>query len=190
MVETLTPSPAFAGHLEAGHFGANAGTPGIVASCVDYAGMALVIARKGQNAALALKWRLEPGPKRHIAGARAFVGLGPGQWLVTGEAGLASHLAGELADLASVTDQTDSRAVLRLSGNKVREVLAKGVPLDLHPASFSSGDAAATLVSLVSVWLWQLDDAPTYELAVPRSMAGSFAAWLVASSGEFGMVMQ
>jgi sarcosine oxidase subunit gamma len=35
--------------------------------------------------------------------------------------------------------------------------------------------------------LWQLDDAPTYELAVARSLALSLWHWLEASAAEFGL---
>ena len=40
------------------------------------------------------------------------------------------------------SDQSDSRLVLRLSGPRVRDVLAKGVPVDLHPKAFKPGDVA------------------------------------------------
>ena len=61
------------------------------------------------------------------------------------------------------------------------------MPLDLHPLRFGPGDAAATLVALVSAWIGQVDDKPTFEIAVPCSQAGSFAHWLKASAAEFGM---
>jgi sarcosine oxidase subunit gamma len=36
------------------------------------------------------------------------------------------------------------------------------------------------------VQLWQVDAVPTYELAVPRSLAAAFWHWLVESAAEFG----
>jgi sarcosine oxidase subunit gamma len=69
----------------------------------------------------------------------------------------------------------------------VREALAKGVAIDLHPRAFKTADAAATLVSHVAVQLWQVDDAPTYELAVARGFALSFWHWLATSAAEFGL---
>jgi sarcosine oxidase subunit gamma len=67
----------------------------------------------------------------------------------------------------------------------VREVLAKGVPLDLHPKVFKPGDVATTLVAYIGVQLDMLDDA-TFQLTTPRSTAGSFWSWLSASAAEFG----
>ncbi len=176
-----------------GRHGAPEGPAGIFVQMHEYPVMLLVLARKGQQAALAAKIQalfglaLPVRPKRVMAGEMAAISLAPSQWLVTGPPALARQMANACEGLASVSDQSDSRALLRVAGPEVRPMLAKGVPLDLHPDAFQPGDAAATLVAHMSAWIWQLDDAPTYEIAVPRSMAGSFADWLQASAGEYGM---
>ena len=46
-----------------------------------------------------------------------------------------SDLREALSGLASVTSQSDGRTIIRIGGPKAREALAKGVPLDLDPAS-------------------------------------------------------
>ena len=84
-----------------------------------------------------------------------------------------------------MTDQSDARLVLQLSGARVRDVLAKGVPLDLHPKVFKVGDVATTLVAYIGVQIDRLDE-DTWQLTAPRSMAGSFWSWLSASAAEFG----
>ena len=85
-----------------------------------------------------------------------------------------------------MTDQSDARLVLLLSGPRVRDVLAKGVPVDLHPKAFKPGDVANTIVAHIGVQIDMLDDAPIYQLTAPRSTAGSFWSWLTASAAEFG----
>jgi sarcosine oxidase subunit gamma len=95
----------------------------------------------------------------------------------------------ELAPHAAVTDQSDSRAALQLSGSHLRDALAKGVMIDLHPATFAVGDAAATSVAHIGIQLWRLPDAtdgPVFEIMVARSLAGSFWSWFTASAAEFG----
>jgi sarcosine oxidase subunit gamma len=42
------------------------------------------------------------------------------------------------------------------------------------------------VVGYINTQIDMLDDAPTYQLAAPRSMAGSFWSWLAASAAEFG----
>ena len=122
--------------------------------------------------------------------AVSFVGYGPGQWLAVSESlaneALAGDLAQRLGDLASISDQSGGRTVLRLSGPRARDVLAKGLPIDLHPRAFGPGSAATSTISLMGVQLWQVDDAPTYDIALFRSLSASFWRWLTASAAEFG----
>jgi heterotetrameric sarcosine oxidase gamma subunit len=157
------------------------------------------MARKGQGAALAANVsracgvELPAGPKRVSAGAVSFIGMGPGQFLAVEQGGdaltFAFRLGAALGAAASISDQSDSRAVLRLSGPRARDVLAKGLAIDLHPRVFGPGDAALSSIALVGAHLWQLDDAPTYEISVFRSMAGSFADFIWSSAAEYGVAL-
>jgi methylglutamate dehydrogenase subunit D len=69
---------------------------------------------------------------------------------------------------------------------KVRETLAKGVPLDLDSDAFRPGDAALTLAGHINIHFWQIDDTPTYEIMMFRSFAKSFYDWFLDASAEFG----
>jgi sarcosine oxidase subunit gamma len=156
-------------------------------------GLATVIARSGQVDGLRAKlvglYGLEAPARPAVARGRALdlLWAGPEQWLaVSADRATADRLAGELKEVAAVCDQSDGRAVLRICGPKVRETLAKGCPLDLHPRAFRPGDTALTAIAHVGAQLWQVDDAPTFDLVVARSMAGSFWRWLSASAAEFG----
>ena len=77
--------------------------------------------------------------------------------------------------------------IFACGGPKARDALAKGVPIDLHPRVFRPGDAAVTSAH-IGVHLWQVDDAPTYELIVPRSFAVAFREWFDEAAAEFGYV--
>jgi sarcosine oxidase subunit gamma len=115
---------------------------------------------------------------------------GPDQWLLRAATrdGFGSHVEA-LAAQAAVSDQSDARAAMRLSGPHVRNVLAKGVMLDLHPSTFAIGDTALTSVAYIGVHLWRLADGPdgsVFEIMVARSMVGSFWSWFAASAAEFG----
>jgi len=195
-VSELLPRSAFTGHLSA--LGSSpAGACVTLMSC-DGLALATVIARKGQAVPLTERVRavfgidLPTGPRRISVGKIAFIGTGPGQWLAVEQASgdlqaFAASLKRDLAGLASVSDQSDARAVLRLSGPMARQVLAKGLPVDLHPRVFGPGDAALSQIALIGAHVWQIDETPTYEIAVFRSLAGSFADWLIASAAEFGI---
>ncbi|MGF3023819.1 sarcosine oxidase subunit gamma [Methylobacterium aquaticum] len=191
----LAPRAAFAGLLHASA-PPEGGIPGLVVSARPERQLAIAIARKGKRAELAQRLRqatglaLPEGPHRTTAGRMTALGTGPRSWLVMeegGEPGLADRLAEALGPLAAVSDQSDGYAVLRLTGAHVRDVLAKGIALDLHPRAFGPGSAAVTNCAHLGVTLWQIDEAPTFELAVFRSYAGSLAHWLGESAAEFGL---
>jgi len=178
-----------------GRIGASAGAAGLLIEQRIDLSFASVIAKRGKRDQLisavetAYGVALPKGPRRVTRGPFTFAGIGPDQWIASAEGpeapNFAARVRARIGLFAAVSDQTDARLVLRLSGPKVRDVLAKGVPLDLHPKTFKPGDVAATLVAYIGVQLDRLDDA-TFQLTAPRSMAGSFWSWLSASAAEFG----
>ncbi len=87
---------------------------------------------------------------------------------------------------ASVFDQSGSRVLLELRGPRVREVLAKGVSIDLHPRAFKAGDLAVTTASHLAVHLWQVSDEPVYRLLVVRTYFDSLWRWLAVSAAAGG----
>jgi heterotetrameric sarcosine oxidase gamma subunit len=186
---------ALAGLALPGRYG-KGGEPGIVIAERSGLGLATVAARKGQAGALtdavagAYGVALPDGSRVAHGREVSFVGYGPGQWLAVSESlaneALARDFGRRLKGLASISDQSGGRTVLRLSGPRARDVLAKGLPIDLHPRAFGPGSAATSTISLMGVQLWQIDDAPSYDIALFRSLSASFWRWLTASAAEFG----
>jgi len=178
-----------------GRVGHQSGAPGIVVhECTDFA-LASVLARKGQADAAAaaaehaLGARLPDGPRAVRGRGITFIGAGPGQYLALAESaieGIEARIAAPLQGLVSVFDQSDSRVLLELSGDRVRDVLAKGIAVDLHPRAFQAGDAAVTTASHLSVHLWQTTDQPAYRALVVRTYFESFWHWLSASAAQYG----
>ena len=78
--------------------------------------------------------------------------------------GLAAH--------AALTDQSDAWAVFRLEGADAIAVLARLVPIDLHPAIFTTGRTARTLLGHMTCGLTHVG-ARAFEVMVFRSMAGT-----------------
>ncbi len=197
---TLKARTAFDGLLAPA---GDAKEPGVrVAERADLS-IATVLARKGQGEALAAAVSqrhglgLPAGPARAAAGDLAFVSTGPGAWLALREGGgygLAPELGEALRGLASVSDQTDGFAVLRLSGPRVRDVFAKGIHLDFDPGVFPVGTAAATDAGHIGIVVWRLDDGadghPVFEVALFRSFAESFWRWLSESAAEYGLAVE
>lgn len=182
--------------VPAGHYGP-AGETGVVARAVEGLAAATLVARRGATSRLAEAMAaagltLADAPRMSAGAGLEAIGTGPGRWLVLaagpGGAELGARLSGMAAGLAAITDQSDANLVFDISGPKVREALAKGVALDLHPSAFATGDAATTLVSHVGVTLWQRE-ADTFRFAVARSFAPAFLRWLTAAAAEYGFAL-
>jgi methylglutamate dehydrogenase subunit D len=188
---------ALDGVVTAGRHGRRTGDAGVVVGEVRGAGLATVTARKGQRGALdaaarsAFSIELPDRPRRVEAGDTAFVWCGPEQWLACRHPapteGMEAMLVRPFGGLAAIVDQSHGRTLLRVTGPRVRDALAKGVAIDLHRREFRTGYAAVTAVAHIGVHFWQTDDRPTYDFAVPRGFALSFWHWLEASAAELGL---
>ena len=193
MTSLWQPRGAWEGAAQIGRHGAAAGPAGIRLSLREGFGLATLIAAEGKEADLQTALADRFGPSLPEAGTANFEGeaglvwSAPGQWLaVAPSLRDLRDLSEALRGVASVTDQSDSRALVRISGAQARAMLAKGVAIDLHPRAFGPGRAAVTSIAHIGVQLWQRDAGPTYDITVARSFAGSFWRWLEHAAAEFG----
>ncbi|MEE7456422.1 sarcosine oxidase subunit gamma [Methylorubrum populi] len=193
MTSLWRPRGAWEGAARIGRPGAPAGPAGIRLSLREGFGLATLIAADGKEGGLRTALADRFGPSLPEAGTAVFEGetglvwSAPGQWLAVAPSprdlkGLPEALRG----VAAVTDQSDSRALVRISGAQARAMLAKGVAVDLHPRAFGPGRVAVTSIAHIGVQFWQRDAGPTYDLTVARSFAGSFWRWLEHAAAEFG----
>ena len=120
------------------------------------------------------------------------VWVGPDDWFIVGPSGQPEAIALRLREALSgmhhaVTDVSSGYTVLHLSGRPVRDVLAQGCPLDLHPRAFERGGCAGSHLFKASIWLWQTDEAPVYELLVVRSYMDYVWLMLERACAECGL---
>jgi sarcosine oxidase subunit gamma len=184
---------AWDGGVAAGRYGCDRGEPGVLVSPRQGLKLATIIGHRGRAAEVdrLLSEALGAEPPRTPKVARGpdgdLIWSGPDQWLLASRsAEPMRQVAARIAGVAAVSDQSDGRAILRLWGPQIRNVLAKGCLIDLHPRVFRPGDVALTSIAHIGVQLWQIDDGPSYELAVFRSMAMSFWSWFEAAAAEDG----
>lgn len=152
--------------------------------------LAVVMARRGVvggAVGAALDLPAPDGSITAVNGTFRLVGTGPESWLAVDESSAAAwpdRLSTALEGVASVSDQSGAYCLLRITGSGARELLQRGVHLDLHPSVFGPGSAAATMIAHISVILWQVDDTPTFEVAVFRSYLTSFLSWVDVASAS------
>ncbi len=125
------------------------------------------------------------------AGGGRAVWLGPDEWLLsstteTPEEFEARIRAAVLPLGGSATDVSAQRIGLRLTGARVRDVLAKGCSIDLHPRAFGRGRSVQATLGQAGVVLLALSDAgDDYVVLVRSSFAGYLADWLLDAALEF-----
>lgn len=161
-----------------GRFGADRGEPGVMFSVRHPLSIVTVIARKGKGKAVAEGLSKY---KPRWAGPEQYFVIAEGR----GESAFYAEVAGALSGIASVSDQSHGRIIIRIEGPKARAVLAKGTPVDLYPDEFPVGKSALTQMAHVGVHLTRVDD-DAYELSVFRGFAESFWEWITGQAEEFG----
>lgn len=182
-----------------GRIGLASGDAGITMAEISDFSLVQVMARRGQvaNVAKAVKkaWGVLP-PEKPAAVAGKGVTLiwtGPDQFFVLSAGNLSDPilpLAVIFDGMASLSDQSGGRCLIRLSGARVRDALAKVSSIDLHDAVFPVGAAAATSIDHTGVNLWRGPDAdgiPVYSLLVFTSFADSLWHTLADAAAEYGV---
>lgn len=137
---------------------------------------------------------VEPCRTAETAGRR-IVWAGPDDWFVLDPISRPDGLVQRLRDVVSgsntaITDVSSGYVLLRLVGRSARDVLARGCPLDLHPRAFGVGHCAGSHFFKASVWLWQTDSLPVFEVLVRRSFRAYVTLMLerCATAAEIRMI--
>jgi len=146
----------------------------------------------GTEASAALGVELPTAPNTWVpAGTGRAVWLGPDEWLLSSTTEAPEELEARVRAAAlelggSATDVSAQRIGLRLTGARVRDVLAKGCSIDLHPRVFGRGSSAQTMLGQAGVVLLALSDAADDVVVLVRSsFAGYLADWLLDAALEF-----
>jgi heterotetrameric sarcosine oxidase gamma subunit len=163
----------------------------------DSTPLAKVQVRAPHSGALAKVLGVPFGRAARDAG-ELLVGSGPGQWLVLAPPGTAAAVARRLEGVAadsapgefvSVTDLTHGRALVRLTGERVTDLLSRLCPADLHDDMAPDGTAFRTSVAGLATDLVRDDQAgsPSYLLHCERSSGQYLFDALVAAGESFGI---
>ncbi|TPI54046.1 sarcosine oxidase subunit gamma [Mesorhizobium sp. B3-1-7] len=186
--------------LVAGAYGAQ-GEAGVSLTEIRNFHLVQVMARRGRAAEMAKAAKTRFGvaapetPRAVDAADAALIWSGPGQFLVLSKGGkyTMDGLAPVFAGSASLSDQSHARALISVSGEKARAMLAKLSSIDLHPDVFGVGAAAATSMDHTSVTLWRGDDQAdghaVFNLLVFATFAESLWHTMLDSAAEYGVTI-
>jgi heterotetrameric sarcosine oxidase gamma subunit len=134
-----------------------------------------------------------------VVGELTALWLGPSEWMLltpeNDESAIAARIEAELQGIHhQVTDVTDHHTIIRLSGEKAREMLMKLSTLDMHPAKFPQGTVKGSIFgrvpSVLHCPLGARLDAPDFDLIIRRSHADYLWCLLALAGREFGLPEQ
>lgn len=111
--------------------------------------------------------------------------VGPSRyWLLeTGQSIVDASVIAFAGNGLAITVLSHSHTLFKLSGNSVRDVLRKGLPIDLHPAAFPEGSMAISAIEGIRVAV--VRNGSHYDLLCPRSFTDSLRHWLLDAALEF-----
>lgn len=185
----------------AGRYGLKENAAGLTMTELTGFELVQVMARRGQWGPIDQACKEAYGkpapakPQAVEAEGALLIWSGPDQFLVLSARGQGSAMERArlaFAGMASLSEQSDGRSLLRISGPRARDMLAKVCSLDLHPAVFPTGAAAATSIDHTSVNLWRGADSSAdgvFYLLVFTTFAESLWHTLLDSGAEYGITI-
>ena len=186
--------------LVAGPYGAR-GDAGVSLTEIRNFDLVQVMARRGKAADMAGAAKARFGvaaparPEAVQISDAALIWSGPVQFLVLSKGGkhAIEQLSQAFASSASLSDQSHARVLISISGAKACAMLAKLSSIDLHPASFPIGAAAATSMDHTSVTLCRgndrTDGQAVFNLLVFATFAESLWHTMLDSAAEYGVAI-
>lgn len=120
--------------------------------------------------------------------------MGPDEWLLIVPQGeefrTEQRLREALAGLhIQVVNVSGGQTLVELSGEKVRELLMKSTPYDVHPSNFPVGKAVGTHFAKSQLVIRHTAE-NVWELVVRRSFADYIWLWLQDASAEYGLAVE
>lgn len=117
--------------------------------------------------------------------------MGPDEYLVLARPGTQAVLEPALVEAlgaapGAVVDVSAQRTALTLSGPHVRDILAHGCAIDLHPSAAPTGTCVQTLLAQTGIVLLVRDaDRDEFGVLVRSSFAAYCSTWLIDASLEY-----
>lgn len=118
--------------------------------------------------------------------------LGPDEWLLVTASKEAPELTARLQDSlaaqhAAVNDLSGGQVVLRLSGESVRKLFAKGCTLDFHPDVFRTNTCAQSGLAKANALFVYSEEPNTFDVIVRRSFSDYLIRWMQKAGDDLGI---
>ena len=116
--------------------------------------------------------------------------LSPNEWLILTSVNATANLVENLQHMlatthASVNDISGGQVALRITGSPVRDMLAKGCPVDFHPKVFNEGMCTQSALARTNVLIGMVQAPHTFDVIVRRSFSDYLLHWLKEAAAEY-----
>ncbi|WP_192247890.1 sarcosine oxidase subunit gamma [Mesorhizobium silamurunense] len=136
-----------------------------------------------------------PDTPRAVSGRNAtLIWSGPDQFIAFSARSAEDQfakLSEAFAGVASLSDQSDGRCLIRIGGPRARQALAKFCSLDLDDRGFPLGAAATTSIDHTAANIWRGADSSdghaVFNMLVFTSFADSLWHTILDSAAEYGV---
>jgi sarcosine oxidase subunit gamma len=186
--------------LVPGHHGATATQVGVTLEELRHISLVQVMARRGRVVetvkAAKNEFGIEPptSPSAAVGRHTTLIWSGPDQFIAfsaRSEEDRFSKLSEAFAGVASLSDQSDGRCLIRIGGPRARRALAKFCSLDLDEGVFPLGAAATTSIDHTATNIWRGADSSdghaVFNMLVFTSFADSLWHTILDSALEYGV---
>ncbi len=113
--------------------------------------------------------------------------IGPDEWLIVGATAAIPMIEAAAVDAAAVSCVSvgDGRCLIDVMGANAAELIAKAVPIDLHPRAFPANSSAMTLFAQVNVIIDRRPGLDGFRLIFDVSFRGYLQRWFYDAVVEF-----
>ncbi|MDX8520440.1 sarcosine oxidase subunit gamma [Mesorhizobium dulcispinae] len=186
--------------LVPGHHGVTGPQVGVTLEEVRDISLVQVMTRRGRAAETAKAAKkvfgIQPptSPSAAVGRHATLIWSGPDQFIAFSARSAEDQfvkLSEAFAGVASLSDQSDGRCLIRIGGPRVRQALAKFCSLDLDDRAFPPGAAATTSIDHTAMNIWRgadsTDGHAIFNMLVFTSFADSLWHTILDSALEYGV---
>lgn len=148
--------------------------------------LAVMFAQKNKEKELMKKINIDTKAGQAYSSQKiTIIPIAPCQWIVEGDKKNVEEIKQKIKGLGYMSEQSASRACVRITGQKAQEFMSRGCMLDLHPSVVKKGYCAQTIMAQIGTTIHIVDEKPEFDIYIYAGFAESFWKWIDETAKQF-----